>query len=157
MSLGSNSGVPALEIACSQAYDSGILLVAAAGNDGNGGGTGDSVDYPGAYSSVIAVAATDSNNNRASSSSTGPAVELAAPGVDIYSTFLGNGYNTMSGTSMACPHVAGAAALVKYSHPSFTNIDIRNRLDKTAKDLGSKGRDNLYGFGLVSASAAAST
>ncbi len=156
LSLGSNTGVSALQSECSQAYASGILLVAAAGNDGNKLGTGNSVDYPAAYSSVIAVAATDSNNNRASFSSTGPAVELAAPGVSIYSTYW-DSYATMSGTSMACPHVVGTAALVKYSHPSFTNIDIRNRLDNTATDRGSKGRDKLYGFGIVNAFAAAST
>ena len=154
MSLGSNSGVTALETACSQAYDSGILLVAAAGNDGNRRGTGDSVDYPGAYSSVIAVAATDSKDKRASFSSTGPAVELAAPGVNILSTYQ-DGLTSLSGTSMACPHVAGTAALVLAANPSFTNGNIRNRLAKTATDLGTRGRDKLYGYGLVNAKAAA--
>ncbi|MGE5458451.1 MAG: S8 family serine peptidase [Methanococcaceae archaeon] len=154
MSLGSNSGVTALETACSLAYDSGILLVAAAGNDGNRRGTGDSVDYPGAYSSVIAVAATDSMNKRASSSSTGPAVELAAPGVNIYSTYQ-NSYTSLSGTSMACPHVAGTAALVLAANPSFTNSNIRDRLAKTATDLGTWRRDKLYGYGLVNAATAA--
>ena len=154
MSLGSNSGVTALETACSQAYDSGILLVAAAGNDGNRRGTGDSVDYPGAYSSVIAVAATDFTNIRASFSSTGPAVELAAPGVNILSTYQGD-LTSLSGTSMACPHVAGTAALVLAANPSFTNYNIRNRLAQTATDLGTRGRDKLYGYGLVNAKAAA--
>lgn len=153
MSLGSNSRVTALETACSQAYDSGILLVAGAGNDGNRRGTGDSVDYPGAYSSVIAVAATDSMDNRASFSSTGPAVELAAPGVNILSTYL-DGWALLSGTSMACPHVAGTAALVQAANPSFTNDNIRDRLAQTATDLGTSGRDNLYGYGLVNAEAA---
>ncbi len=154
MSLGSNSGVTAYETACSQAYNSGILLVAAAGNDGNTRGTGNSVDYPAAYSSVIAVAATDSMNKRASYSSTGPAVELTAPGVNILSTYE-NDLTSLSGTSMACPHVAGTAALVLAANPSFTNVNIRNRLTKTATDLGTRGRDNLYGYGLVNAKAAA--
>jgi subtilisin/minor extracellular protease Epr len=154
MSLGSNSGVTALETACSQAYYSGILLVAAAGNDGNTRGTGDSVDYPAAYSSVIAIAATDSKDKRASFSSTGPAVELAAPGVNILSTYQ-DGLTSLSGTSMACPHVAGTAALVLAANPSFTNGNIRNRLAKTATDLGARGRDKLYGYGLVNAKAAA--
>ncbi|MDP4227118.1 MAG: S8 family serine peptidase [Bacteroidota bacterium] len=154
MSLGSNSGVTAFETACSQAYDSGILLVAAAGNDGNIRGTGDSVDYPAAYSSVIAVAATDSKDKRASFSSTGPAVELAAPGVNILSTYR-DGLTSLSGTSMACPHVAGTAALVLAANPSFTNGNIRSRLAKTATDLGTWGRDKLYGYGLVNAKAAA--
>lgn len=154
MSLASNSGVTALETACSQAYNSGILLVAAAGNDGNKRGTGDSVDYPGAYSSVIAVAATDSTDDRASFSSTGPAVELAAPGVNILSTYQ-DGWASLSGTSMACPHVAGTAALVLAANPSFTNDNIRDRLVQTATDLGTPGRDKLYGYGLVNAEAAA--
>jgi subtilisin/minor extracellular protease Epr len=154
MSFGSNSGVTAFETACSQAYGSGILLVAAAGNDGNTRGTGNSVDYPAAYSSVIAVAATDSMNKRASFSSTGPTVELAAPGVNILSTYE-NDLTSLSGTSMACPHVVGTAALVLAANPSFTNGNIRNRLAKTATDLGTRGRDNLYGYGLVNAKAAA--
>jgi subtilisin len=154
MSLGSSNKGTALEEACSQAYDSGILLVAAAGNDGNTRGTGDSVDYPAAYSSVIAVAATDSTNNRASFSSTGPAIELAAPGVSIYSTYQDN-YSYLSGTSMACPHVVGSAALTWAVNPFFTNGNIRDRLAQTATDLGTPGRDNLYGYGLVNATAAA--
>ncbi len=154
MSLGSDSGLTALETACSQAYAHGILLVAAAGNDGNIGGIGDSVDYPGAYNSVIAVAATDSMDKRASFSSTGSAVELAAPGVNIYSTYQG-GYASLSGTSMACPHVVGTAALVLAANPSFTNDNIRDRLAQTATDLGTFGRDNLYGFGIVNAETAA--
>jgi subtilisin/minor extracellular protease Epr len=154
MSLGSNSGSTALKTACSQAYDSGILLVAAAGNDGNKKGTGNSVDYPGVYSSVIAVAATDFMDNRASFSSTGPAVELAAPGVNILSTYQ-DSLASLSGTSMACPHVAGTAALVLATNPSFTNGNIRNRLAQTATDFGTPGRDKLYGYGLVNAKSAA--
>lgn len=156
MSLGSNLGDLSLQGECSKAYyDYGILLVAAAGNDGNRRGTGDSVDYPGAYSSVIAVAATDSTDKRASFSSTGPTVELAAPGVNILSTYLG-GYASASGTSMACPHVAGTAALVWAANPSsFTNVEVREKLAQTATDLGTSGRDTLYGFGLVNAESAA--
>ena len=161
MSLGSNLGDSALEEVCSEAYEHGILLVAAAGNDGDVSGTGDTADYPAAYSSVIAVAATDSNNVRASFSSTGPAMELAAPGVDILSTYWtrrsGSTYATASGTSMACPHVAGTAALVLYANPTFTNEDVRGKLAQTATDLGTSGRDTLYGFGLVNAMEAAAT
>ena len=147
MSFGSNLGSTSLETACDNAYSSGVLVVAAAGNDGNPSGEGDNVDYPARYDSVIAVAATDSNDNRALWSSTGPDVELAAPGVSIYSTYLGGGYATMSGTSMACPHVSGTAALVI--------SDVRQRLQNTADDLGAPGKDNLYGHGLVDAAEAA--
>lgn len=155
MSQASKSRVTALEAVCSQAYDSGILLVAAAGNDGNIEGAGDSVVYPGAYSSVIAVAAIDSLNKRASFSSTGPAVELTAPGVNVLSISYQDGLTSLNGTSMACPHVAGTAALVLAANPSFTNDKVRDRLAQTATDLGTPGRDKLYGYGLVNAEAAA--
>jgi subtilisin family serine protease len=136
-----------MEAACDAAYNAGIVVVASAGNSGNPPGKGDNVGYPAGYSSVIAVAATDSSDNRARWSSTGPAVELAAPGVSIYSTYLGGGYATMSGTSMACPHVAGTAALVIAS----SGGDVRQCLQATADDLGVAGRDDLYGYGLVDA------
>ena len=154
-------------------YQDGVLNVAAAGNSGSGS---DTVIYPARYDSCIAVAATDSSNNRASFSSTGPKVELAAPGVNIYSTVprsgqLGDpsGYRYLSGTSMATPHVTGAAALVRSSPEAvardanhdgayetngdgtWTNVEIRNLLQATADDLGAAGRDNLYGYGLVDA------
>ncbi len=156
MSLGSDTGLLSLNALCTEAYyDYGILLVAAAGNDGNEQGIGDSVDYPGAYSSVIAVAATDSNDIRPYFSSTGPDVELAAPGVNIKSTYLDGNYALASGTSMACPHVAGAAALVFASNPDYDNNDVRATLAHTATDLGDSGRDNWYGFGIVNAEVAA--
>ncbi len=155
MSLGSDTGLLSMNTLCTKAYyDYGILLVAAAGNDGDSQGVGDSVDYPGAYSSVIAVAATDSNDIRPYFSSTGPDVELAAPGVNIKSTYLDGKYALASGTSVACPHVAGAAALVFASNPGCDNDDVRAALAYTATDLGDSGRDNWYGFGLVNAEAA---
>lgn len=163
MSLGGSSGDTALEDACNNAYNSGTLVVAAAGNDGNPAGRGDNVGYPARYDSVIAVAATDSNDNRASFSSTGPDVELAAPGVDILSTYWDEGeskYATASGTSMACPHVTGTAALVFASGVTDSdgdgnvNDEIRAILQSTAEDLGADGRDERFGYGLVDAEAA---
>jgi len=150
MSFGSaySAGDPGIEPWINAAYDAGILLVGAAGNEGSGE---DTVIYPARYANVIAVAATDRNNNRASWSSTGPDVELAAPGVSIYSTYLGGGYATMSGTSMACPHVAGTAALAIEAGEG----DVRQRLKDTADDLGTTGKDNQYGHGLVDADEAA--
>jgi hypothetical protein len=153
MSLGSDFRSQPLKKACDNAYKSGVLVVAAAGNDGNSIGTEISVDYPARYSSVIAVAATDSNDKRASWSSTGTDVELAAPGVSIYSTIIG-GYDTKSGTSMACPHVAGTAALVIAANPGWTNEQVRQQLRNTAVDLGASGFDYWYGYGLVDAYAA---
>ena len=146
MSLGSSSDVQALHDAVDAAYSSGSLLVAAAGNDYGG-----AFSYPAAYSSVIAVSATDSNDNLASFSNLGPEVELAAPGVSILSTWKNGGYNTISGTSMATPHVSGVTALAMEANPLLTNADIRVLLQNTADDLGAVGRDNLFGFGLVDA------
>lgn len=135
-------------------YEYGILHVAAAGNSGNPKGKGNNVGYPARFGSVIAVAATDDNNNRASFSSTGDTVELAAPGVAINSTKLGGGYVEFNGTSMASPHVAGAAALV-IAGGITSNDEVRERLANTAYDLGKPGRDPQYGYGLVDAYKAA--
>lgn len=145
MSLGGGASIT-LEAACLLAYyQDGLILVAAAGNGG-------SVIYPAAYDSVIAVSATDNADKLASFSSIGPEVELAAPGVNIYSTYKDGGYATMSGTSMASPHVAGTAALVI----AAGILDVRTQLQTTADDLGDSGRDQQYGFGLVDADEAAS-
>ena len=150
MSLGGGASL-SLEEVCQLAYDKGLLLVASAGNSGNPPGIGDNVGYPAAYYSVIAVAATDQNDERARWSSTGPAVELAAPGVSIYSTYIG-GYATYSGTSMASPHVAGTAALVMVVYPLWSNKEVREQLKNTADDLGDPEK---YGYGLVNAAEAA--
>ena len=76
-------------------------------------------------------------------------MELAARGVSIFSTYKGGGYATLSGTSMASPHVAGAAALVWGAQPSLDAAGVRALLDGHAQDLGVSGRDELTGYGLV--------
>ena len=131
--------------ACNEAYAAGVLLIAAAGNEDSYG-----VLYPAAYDSVIAVSATDEGNIIAGFSSFGPEVELAAPGVDILSTYKYGGYAIGSGTSMACPHVAGVAALLL----AGPGGNVRNILQNTAYDLGDPGWDQWYGYGLVNAAAA---
>jgi len=142
----------ALQDAVDYAYlTKGVVVVAAAGNEGVGE---DTVIYPARFDSVIAVAATDSNDNRASFSSTGPTIEVVAPGVDIYSTWNDGYYNTISGTSMASPHVAGTAALVISSGVTDAS-QVRNVLQLTADDLGDTSKDSLYGYGLVDAEEAA--
>ncbi len=146
MSLGSNSDVQALHNAVDNAYANGVLLAAAAGNNYGG-----AVSYPAAYDSVVAVSATDSNNNLASFSNVGLQVELAAPGVNILSTWKDGGYNTISGTSMATPHVSGVAALAIQANPLLSNVEIRALLQSTADDLGAVGKDSFFGYGLVDA------
>ncbi len=142
----------------------GILHVAAAGNSGTCQGTGDAVQFPARYASVIAVAATDSLDGSPCSSSAGPAVELSAPGVAVNSTTPGGGYQRLSGTSMATPHVAGAAALVlsqagvgDTNGNGRINDEVRARLIATAQDLGPAGLDTWYGYGLVDARSATGT
>ena len=108
---------------------------------------------------MIAVAATTANDLRPCFSSTGPDVELAAPGTGINSTLLGGGYGTKNGTSMASPHVAGTAGLVIAAGVVDTNgngivDEVRDILTSTAEDLGPSGRDSSFGFGLVDAVAA---
>lgn len=149
-----------LKDVCDQAYQAGIVLVAAAGNDNR-----EIVSVPAAFDSVIAVAATDQKDQRAifttvAASSYGTKVELAAPGTSIKSTVSGGGYAFLSGTSQASPHVAGAAAVILSSGIADANgngsraDEVRARLDATAKDLGDPGRDKYFGWGLVDLSAA---
>lgn len=151
MSLGGTSGDSLIKAAVAEAYLAGILLVAAAGNSGNSDGSGDNVLYPAKYPEVIAVAATDQKDGRAPFSSTGPDVELAAPGMSIPSTYLGSTYKTLNGTSMAAPHVSGLAALIKCANRSMTPEEIRTKMTETALDLDTPGRDPFFGFGLVKA------
>jgi minor extracellular protease Epr len=151
LSLGVQTHSAIFKSMVDKAYANGVLVVAAAGNDGTAGGSEDSVDYPARYDSAIAVAAIDSANNRVDFSSTGNTVEIAAPGVSILATYLNNGYAKMSGTSMAAPYVAGQLALLKQANPTMTNAALRSELIKMSKDLGGKGRDPLYGYGLTQA------
>lgn len=163
MSLGSSTGAYSLQLAVDRAYSAGALLVAAAGNHPPGP---NSIGYPAAYPSVIAVTAVNSDNVVASFSNYGPEAELAAPGVQIlsttptYSNFylrsygVSTNYDYLSGTSMATPHVSGVAALLMSAYPALTNYQVRALLDNSAIDLGAAGRDYYYGYGLVDASRA---
>ena len=150
MSLGGTSSSSSLKTACTNAYEAGVLLVAAAGNSSSS-----RILYPAKYDSVIAVSATDRDDKRASFSNYGKEIELAAPGVDINSTLPGGGYGEKSGTSMSTPHVSGVAALVISGGFATGSSAVRDRLDTTAEDLGAEGRDKYFGYGLVDAEAAA--
>jgi len=120
----------------------GSVLVAAAGNDGTA-----ATEYPAGRAEVASLAAVDDADAVASFSNHNDDVELAAPGVDVVSTLPGGRYGALSGTSMATPHVSGAAALLWDAHPRSTASTIRSRLDAAAADLGEPGRDSYYGFG----------
>ncbi|MEZ3145057.1 S8 family peptidase [Halobaculum sp. MBLA0143] len=147
MSLGASSGSAALKDAVQFAADKGVFLVASAGNSGP---CTECVGYPASYSEVVAVGATDSTDSLASFSSTGSEVEIAAPGVGVLSTIPG-GYTEYSGTSMSCPHVAGAAGVLMAN--GATASDVRSTLTSSAEDIGLAS--NETGSGLLDVAAAA--
>ncbi len=154
MSLGGGGSSQTEANAMQDLYNQGVLLVAAAGNDGSSYSETDPMSYPASYNAVVSVAAVDSSKNLASFSQKNSQVEIAGPGVNVLSTYpegtgqQGN-YGTMSGTSMASPHVAGVAALVWSHHPTCTAQEIRSVLNTTAQDLGAAGRDVKFGYGLA--------
>lgn len=149
LSLGGPSPSGLLEAAIDYAYTHGSIVIAAVGDSGSLG-----VNYPANYPNVVGVGATDSNSQLASFSTYGDAVNLVAPGVDIYSTYPSDTYAQFSGSSMAAAHVSGVAALLA-SLPQFDTPDkIRAALQSSAADFGDPGWDMYYGFGLVQAFAA---
>ena len=154
MSLGSTVDSQTVHDACKYAYRRNVVLVAAAGNDGP---CTNCVNYPAAYNEVIAVSATTREDTLADFSSTGPEIELAAPGRDIQSTVPG-GYASFSGTSLAAPHVGGAAAhlmAVGFNNANNSYDDpggARGRLRDTAENIGLS--ENEQGNGLVDVEAA---
>jgi thermitase len=147
MSLGgpaSHTLAEAAKAAYARGGRAGSLLIAAAGNDGDA-----TTEYPAGLDQVVSVAAIGADDGVAPFSNENADVEISAPGVDILSTRLGGGYVRMSGTSMATPHVAGAAALLWGLTPSATAGTIRRRLDAAVDDRGAPGRDPAYGYGVV--------
>jgi subtilisin len=151
MSLGGSGAPQALGDMCEAAYNDGVLLVAAAGNSGPGNNT---VGFPGKYPHVMAVSAVDNSDSIAPFSSRGPEVEICAPGVNVLSTTRGGGYGRMSGTSMACPHISGVAALAWGSHRGANNRQIRWLLNIFADKVGDQDAEK-YGSGRVDANNAA--
>ncbi len=146
LSLGGLDRSSTIQLAVQQAYQRGAVVVAASGNDGSGVPL-----YPAAFEEAIAVGATDRYGDRASFSSYGSHLELAAPGQAIYSTLPGNSYGAWNGTSMACPHVAGLAGLLLSRNPALSNAQIRQILISTSQDLGASGRDSYFGYGRINA------
>lgn len=167
LSLGVAERFEVLADAVADAYERGVLLVAAAGNDGvlesdPPASDGESaVSYPAAFEEVVAVGATDRHDELAAFSSVGPQVELVAPGVAVLSTALPiNIYSNveepfhrfieLSGTSFAAPHVAGAGGLLM-SDAGLSNVEARERLQETAADVG---LEDQQGYGRLDVAAA---
>jgi len=144
MSLGASSDNQTFHDAITATYNAGVIMVAAAGNSGTLG-----LDYPGRYPETIAVSATNSDDSLASYSSYGPQVDLAAPGTSIYSTYKKGGYATLSGTSMATPHVTGTVALVLGKSGTMTPDAMKSFLKNTAENIGLTASQE--GGGLVDA------
>lgn len=156
MSLGTNSDIQSFHDAVIKVNQAGIVQVAAAGNDGA------AVDFPGAYPEVIGVAAVGKNSDgtlsAASFTSRGAEVDLSAPGVSIFSTYKGSSYATLSGTSMATPHVTGVVALVLTTLPGAYDLnsngrwdpaEVQNKLMATSENIGLD--PTMFGSGLVRA------
>jgi len=145
MSLGGGGASTAFQDAINAAWNSGKIIVAAAGNSNTS-----TKSYPAAYNNVVAVASTTSTDARSSFSNYGTWVDIAAPGSSIYSTANGGGMTTMSGTSMACPVVAGSLSLLWSKNPGATNAAVVSRLMATADKITGTGtnwvagRVNLY-------------
>ncbi|MFZ0577267.1 MAG: S8 family serine peptidase [Psychrobacillus psychrotolerans] len=170
MSLGSSASNSLITSAVNYAYNKGVLIIAAAGNSGPSQG---SIGYPGALLNAVAVAALENRqqngtyrvadfSSRGYSSTDGDYViqqgdiEISAPGASIYSTWNNGGYNTISGTSMATPHVAGLAAKVWSQNPSWSHTQLRTNLQTRARAVDIKGGsgaatgdDYASGFGFA--------
>jgi subtilisin family serine protease len=155
LSLGGTSPSAAYRAAINYAVNvRGVVVVAAAGNEYE---SGNPVEYPAADPDAIAVGASTSTGGRASFSNTGAYVDLAAPGTSIMSPCpvgrvvcsSGTGYSRMSGTSMAAPFVAAAAALLRAAQPNASVAQIRDWLSLTATDAGAPGRDDEFGAGIL--------
>jgi subtilisin family serine protease len=151
LSLG-GGGTEALQTSVNNAWNAGVIVVAATGND-NG-----PVSYPAAYANALAVGSTQQGGARSSFSNYGPEIDLVAPGSSVLGTICqcasnAGGYGTGSGTSFSTPYVAGAAGLLIASGVTNKN-EIRTQLLSTATDLGTAGFDNLYGNGRLNIGAA---
>jgi len=137
-----------LYTACKYAYDHGVTIFAAAGNEGG------RVCQPAQYSEVIAVAAVDKHLARATFSNYGDRIDFACGGVDVFSTYLDNSYAQLSGTSMACPALAAVGALIlsdALNGPDprkLTPAELKDKLKKISFDLGRHGKDPFTGDGI---------
>lgn len=158
MSLGSTAPDSKMHQAIKRLFDMNIPVIAAGGN----GGKVEGVNYPGNYDEVITIGAYDINDKIAYFSAVGEGIDFVFPGVEIYSTYLNNGYAKFSGTSMATPAAAGVVALLLAKHKKQeaetgmndcrTVDQIKEHLKKYAIDVGPKGKDQWFGYGIIDVS-----
>ncbi len=162
MSLGGFGDYEPLHTAIQQyAYDNNVPVIVSAGNCGVANDkcpSQNAISYPAAYTQTLAVAATDSDDYRASFSTVASYVDVAAPGVSIYSSYPGGGYAFYNGTSQAAPHVAGLAALIRALQPGWTTQQVYNYIASTADDITAYGAgwDPQTGYGRINAADAIS-
>ncbi len=149
MSLGNYKASKALKEAIDYAYEKDVIMVAASGNEDT-----DQTSYPAAFENVIGVAAVNLNLNRAEFSNYGDYIDVAAPGVDIASTYIEGQYASLSGTSMATPHVAALAGLIKSYQPDLKNSEIIRIIEETTDDVGDPGKDIYTGNGVINVASA---
>lgn len=168
LSLGGSTGSTTLQSAVTYAWGRGVVLCAATGNTGRSG-----VSYPARYTQCIAVGATRFDGARSGYSTWGSGIDVVAPGGDtsvdqngdgfvdgiLQQTFAAGAPTAFSfyffqGTSMATPHVAAIAAMVKSNRPAYTNTQVRSAIETSCRDLGAAGYDTRFGNGLVNAAAA---
>jgi len=155
MSFSSDSVFREYYYLISQIYRSGITMVCAAGNEGSTRNSENTIGYPAKFDETIAVTAVDTRKQRAGFSSVGEEAEIAAAGVKVYSCYKDNSYATLSGTSMAAPAITGAVAILQAKaiakqKKRLSPEEIRTVLHMYSEDLGEKGRDKEYGFGVFS-------
>ena len=149
MSLGGTLNDPELAAAVQYALDSGVILIAAAGNISSGSTGHDRYYYPASYEGVISVGSVSSAKVISNTSIQNDRVWITAPGKTVPVYAKNGGYSTNSGTSIAAPFVAAAAALALCADPELTPEDFADLLRQTAEDLGAEGHDNAYGYGFL--------
>ncbi|NIA67163.1 S8 family serine peptidase [Pelagibius litoralis] len=141
----SGPGNQVLRLTARRAHESGMILIAAAGNEGPNAAP----VFPAGYQHVVAVTAIDAALQPYSEANRGGYIDIAAPGVDVWSARSGKGGRYSSGTSFAAPFVAAAAALVLAQDPDITPTLLGQKLTGSARDLGAPGRDSTFGWGLL--------
>jgi len=152
MSFGDTEEAPFLDDVLRYAHSRGLVLVAAAGNDGN-----TTPYFPAALGETISVGASDESDARANFSSFGETLDFLAPGVSVLTTALGGGYQRFNGTSAAAPVASGVAALLLAENPDLTPEEVRARLATTAVDVPPPGWDMYNGAGRIDAYASLTT